>query len=532
MPSIALQAFLTATDAQTDIKIGPLAKMDWLRGVKDFGISNSDGDTLFKIPTNAEGKTLINYAGKPYMFPHASVADMLDESRADVTVTQRVFTGGHWVITSSAVPKTSFFKDKILVLGATAIGVFDMRNTPFDGNYPGVETHANVIDNLLRKDFLRHDEREDVFMPWVLLALGIILAVMLARFGAFSGLMIMLVVLAGTMFIDHQFLFGKGVVISIAFPVIQVFTMYLALTFYKYLTEERAKKELRGTFSKYVSPAIVNEVLKDPKNLELGGRKERITVFFSDVRGFTTISEKLDPRALSDLLNSYLTPMTDLVFKNKGTLDKYMGDAVMAFFGAPISYPDHAKYACRCALESLVKLKELQAEYERKGLPTIDIGIGLNTGECSVGNMGSQTVRNYTVMGDAVNLASRLEGINKTYGTRIIISENTYGDVKDDFMVREVDWVRVKGKLQPVKIFELLGEGKPTGNVIEMAKYFGEGYHMYHEKKFDGAIRSFQQAIGKNPADETSKIYIERCQEFIDEPPPENWDGVYVMKTK
>jgi adenylate cyclase len=183
-------------------------------------------------------------------------------------------------------------------------------------------------------------------------------------------------------------------------------------------------------------------------------------------------------------------------------------------------------------LQNLEKLAELQAEYRKKGLPSIDIGIGLNTGECSVGNMGSQTVRNYTVMGDAVNLASRLEGINKTYGTHIIISENTYADVKDDFVCREVDWVRVKGKLQPVKIYELLSEGKAKSNVIEMAKYFGEGYQRYHEKKFDHAIQLFQRAIGQNPQDETSKIYIERCQEFIAEPPPENWDGVYVMKTK
>jgi adenylate cyclase len=306
----------------------------------------------------------------------------------------------------------------------------------------------------------------------------------------------------------------------------------MALTFYKYFTEERSKKELRQTFSKYVSPQIVEEVLKDPKNLELGGRKEHVTVFFSDVRGFTTISEKLDPRALSDLLNSYLTPMTDLVFKNKGTLDKYMGDAIMAFFGAPISMKDHAKWAARCALQHLEKLEELRAEYRKQGLPDIDIGIGLNTGEASVGNMGSQTVRNYTVMGDTVNLASRLEGINKTYGTRIIVSEFTYAEIKDTFFCREVDWVRVKGKNQPVKIFELVCEGQPEAQRAAGLKHFQAAYELYHAMKFQEAIAEFEKAVAANPSDETAKIYIERCQEYIAEPPHADWDGVYVMKTK
>src|SRR6185437_5153387 len=169
---------------------------------------------------------------------------------------------------------------------------------------------------------------------------------------------------------------NRGIVVSIIWPIFLIVILYTALTFYRYLTEERAKKELRQTFQKYVSPAIVEEILAHPKNIELGGKKTNLTVFFSDVRGFTTISEKLDPHALSELLNSYLTPMTEIVFKNRGTLDKYMGDAIMAFFGAPIAYKDHANYACRCALQSLDKLWELQKEYEKKGLPSIDIGIG------------------------------------------------------------------------------------------------------------------------------------------------------------
>jgi adenylate cyclase len=281
-----------------------------------------------------------------------------------------------------------------------------------------------------------------------------------------------------------------------------------------------------------VSPAIVNEILKDPANLELGGRKEKITVFFSDLRGFTTISEKLDPRALSDLLNSYLTPMTELVFKNRGTLDKYMGDAIMAFFGAPIAYGDHAKHAARCALQSLVTLRELQAEYKAKGLPDIDMGIGLNTGEASVGNMGSQTVRNYTVMGDTVNLGSRLEGINKEYGTRIVVSEFTYEEIKDTFICRELDLVRVKGKLKPVRIYELVAEGKAEQKTAETLKHFSSGFQLYLQKKWDEALVSFNGALDVTPDDEPSKLYIDRCMEFQKNPPPADWDGVFVMTTK
>lgn len=531
-PSIALQAYLLATEQNVEVKIEPHKKILNLKGISKLSVVK-EGEHSFDIPTSSDGLMLINYAGSGTTIPHASIADLLNENDPNVTVSQKVYKKDlGWIDNTKQVPKNIFFKDKILVLGATAIGVFDLRVTPFDENFPGVETHANVIDNLLRQDFLSKNADEDIYMPAFMLALGLVISLSLSHAGAISGLVFTVLLAAAIAFVDRIFLFGKGHLVSIFFPLFQVIFTYVFLTFYKYLTEERSKKELRATFSKYVSPAIVEEILQDPKNLELGGRKERVTVFFSDVRGFTTISEKLDPKALSDLLNSYLTPMTEIVFKNQGTLDKYMGDAIMAFFGAPVHYPNHAVMACRCALDSMEKLKELAAQYAEKGLPQIDIGIGLNTGECNVGNMGSETVRSYTVMGDAVNLASRLEGINKTYGTHIIISEFTYEEVKNEFLCREVDWVRVKGKLKPVKIFELLAETKADEKIKAMAERFSTAYELYHKKQFDKAILEFNRAIEANPNDETSKIYIERCQEFIAEPPPTDWDGVYVMKTK
>ncbi|MCB0394406.1 MAG: adenylate/guanylate cyclase domain-containing protein, partial [Bdellovibrionales bacterium] len=286
------------------------------------------------------------------------------------------------------------------------------------------------------------------------------------------------------------------------------------------------------TFEKYVSPSVVNEILKDPENLQLGGKKERMSVLFSDIRSFTTISEKLDPKVLGDFLNEYLTPMTHLVFQNRGTLDKYMGDAVMAFFGAPINYPEHAKMACKTALAMIQKLDELNIEFEKKGYPKIAIGVGVNTGEMSVGNMGSDIVRSYTVMGDAVNLGSRLEGINKEYGTQIIISEFTFGDVKNDFITREVDWVRVKGKLEPVRIFELIGEKVSSSDQAQVIELFKDGFTRYHDRNFNEALNLFEKALSIDPKDAPSQLYLKRCSNYADTPPPTDWDGVFEMKTK
>lgn len=533
-PSISLKAYLVANNYNATAKLS-LNPATGNKEVQYIEITNNDtGDVVFQIPTSASGKLLVNYAGSDQMFPYLSFADLLSDSPdADIEVRQQDPASKRWVKKIVRMKKAEFLKDKIFIVGATAVGIYDLRVTAFSENFPGAETHLNVIDNLIQKNYFHTSPDERVIMPLVLLGLGVILSIALSYLGAIAGLLLTAGSLAAIGAYDYYFLFGKNTVVAIIWPLALVSGMYVALTFFRYLTEERGKKELRQTFQKYVSPAIVEEILSDPKNIELGGKKVHLTVMFSDVRGFTTISEKLDPRALSDLLNSYLTPMTELVFKNRGTLDKYMGDAIMAFFGAPIGYKDHAKYACRCALQSIDKLFELQKEWEKQGLPNIDLGIGLNTGDVSVGNMGSETVRSYTVMGDAVNLASRLEGINKTYGTRIILSEMTYNEVKDSFVCREVDWVRVKGKVLPVKIYELISEDKvPNASVAETLKWFQEGYVHYHARAWQKGIDCFSKALDLTPTDAVAKLYLERCQDYLTEPPEDSWDGVFIMKTK
>lgn len=533
-PSLALKAYLVANGYNASPKLG-FNPATQLKEIEDFEITdNETGNRVASLPVDGQGRLLLDYAGPQKMYPYVSFADLLTDSPYAL-VEQRVWNEDHkrWELEARTVKKAEFLKDKILVVGATATGIYDLRVTPFEENYPGAETHLNAIDNMLSRHFFRPPSNERVYMPLALIAIGLTLSAALAYLGALSGMILTVGALFATALLDQYYFFKSGLIVAIVWPLFLIGVLYIAMTFYRYLTEERGKKELRQTFSKYVSPAIVNEILAHPKNIELGGRKQNLTVMFSDVRGFTTISEKLDPRALSDLLNSYLTPMTELVFKNRGTLDKYMGDAIMAFFGAPIAYPDHAKWACRCALQSVDKLYELQKAWEKQGLPHIDLGIGLNTGEVSVGNMGSETVRSYTVMGDAVNLASRLEGINKQYGTRIILSEMTYQDVKDNFVCREVDWVRVKGKHLPVKIYELIAEEKvPSTSVAEMLKWFHEGYEHYHAKAWHDGLQCFARALDQVPADAVSKLYIERCQDYLEQPPEGSWDGVFNMKTK
>lgn len=541
IPSLALQTYLIATGYRADVEIGLDPKNKNQKIISKFTIKDPSKDPEVEIgdvPVDEQGRMKINYAGGTSMYPYLSAKELFND-RPDAEVTQMKYDPDHkrWYPVQEKVNKAEFIKDRTFLIGATAIGIYDLRVTPFEKNYPGPETHVNALGNLFERNFIRTYQHEERNMLIALGVVGMLFSFALAYMGAVPGLLVSVV--AGiAVFAYDQWLLRQGYAATMALPAILVVTLYFALTFYKYFTEERKKKQLRSTFSKYVSPAIVDEILKDPENIELGGKKQRMSVFFSDVRGFTTMSEKLDPERLSDVLNIYLTPMTNLVFANKGTLDKYMGDAVMGFFGAPIYYSDHAKYACRCALQSLVKLRELQptfrAIFKEHGLPDadLDIGIGINTGDMSVGNMGSDIVRSYTVMGDAVNLGSRLEGINKEYGTRIIISEFTQSEVKDSFTSREVDWVRVKGKYKPVRIFELICEGPPPADKAPMLNFFNTGFNLYHDKKFEEAKQSFAQALQALPGDPVSTLYLERCEEYLQNPPPEEWDGVYVMKTK
>lgn len=533
IPSLALQTYLAGTGYRAEVKI---AEEGDKRVVSSFSIVNPSTTPEAKvvdIPVDAKGQLTIDYYGRQMSVAYVPAKELFSEFD-EMTIQQKVLgnKSAQLMVEAKKVNKKDFFKGRHVIVGATATGIYDLRTTPLEPNYPGPEIHMTVLANLLDLGFIKYWNQESKWMPWLVFILGVLVAMAWSYMGAMVS-MSMLVGLNLVFWGADLFLFTHyKILISSLFLITQLSASYFVITVFKYFTEERKKRELKQTFSKYVSPAVVDEILKAPDNLKLGGRKQRMTVFFSDLRGFTTISEKLSPTDLSNLLNRYLTPMTEIVFENKGTLDKYMGDAIMAFFGAPISDSEHAKQACRCALKSMEKLRELQVQFQAENFPHIDIGIGINTGEMSVGNMGSNIVQNYTVMGDSVNLGSRLEGINKEYGTHIIISEFTNEEVKDAFVTREVDRVKVKGKNEPVRIYELIAEGALQGTHKDQVHAFNQGMEKYFNMRFHEALEDFKKSYGLDPGDKVSKLYIERCEDFIQEPPGDGWDGVVVMKTK
>ncbi len=537
VPSLALQTYLVSQGFQARIEIQKDPENVEQKIISGFQIIDATKDpevTVGSLPIDQQGRLKINYFGGSNHFYFLPARELLNGKKtAEVTSGFYDPVTHKQMLKTEEVDKSFFLKDRTLIVGATAIAVYDLRVTPFEKNFPGPEIHLNVLANLLDQDFLKNYAHEKFWMITFLIIFGLVLSAAISIKGAAFGFALTAASLASLVGFD-LYLFFRGIEVVILLPILMTLGLYVFLTFYKYLVEERKKKHLRSTFSKYVSPAIVDEILKDPANVELGGQKKRVSVFFSDVRGFTTLSEKLDPRVLSDVLNIYLTPMTEIVFRNKGTLDKYIGDAVMAFFGAPISFANHAYCACQCALESLEKLAEIQIALKNFGDIHIDIGIGINTAEVSVGNMGSDIVRNYTVMGDGVNLAARLEGINKEYGTRIVISQFTYEEVKTFFLCRTLDLVQVKGKKEPVKIYELIQNRKsPKFNpeIEKKAQSFDSALTKYFEKDFKSAHLQFK-VLAADPADKTSAQYVERCEAFILNPPPANWDGIFVMKTK
>lgn len=533
IPSLALQAYLVAKQYRAELTVGK-NKKETEKKISSFSIYDVDNNLKFKIPVDSSARVMIKYYGSQMSLPYIPAKEFFSNSET-IKVYQKNFSEGKVSVETpfEVVNKKDFLKNRSLIIGATAIGVYDLRTIPLEANYPGPEIHLTMLANLFDETFVKYFTAEATIFPYLTLGIGIIFSFVWAYLGAVSSFVTLNILIALLLGIDFMLFKSNNIVISgILIIMLYLFISNISITFYKYFTEEKKKKQLKSTFSKYVSPAVVDELLKSDDNLKLGGRRQRMSVFFSDVRGFTTISEKLAPEELSRVLNLYLTPMTEIVFKNKGTLDKYIGDAVMAFFGAPIFDEKHAIQACRCAVESIEKLKEIQKDFALQNLPHIDIGIGINTGEMSVGNMGSNIVQNYTVMGDSVNLASRLESITKEYGVRIVISETTFNDVKEHFIAREIDKVKVKGKNLPVSIYELVKEKSSSLTNMEYLKHFEQGYQSYHKKDFQTAINSFNEVLKLVPEDKVSKLYLHRCEDFIAEPPEENWDGVYTMKTK
>jgi adenylate cyclase len=387
------------------------------------------------IPTDPHGFVQIDFHGRAGTFPTYSFAD---------------------VVQRKLPPE--LFRDRLVLFGPTATGVGDMAVTPFQTEaYPGVEVHANFIDNILQGSFLRRGPRENLidmaFIVLFSLGAGILLSVV----PSVRATAVLIVFLGFFLWLAYYLFDTKRIWIAAFLPTATLTLNYAGIVSYRFFFEEREKKKMHGAFQQYVAPSVINQLLQQPDLLRLGGEEKVLTAMFADIRGFTSLSEGMSPSALVDLLNEYLSEMTEVIFRSWGTLDKYIGDAIMAFWGAPYPQPDHPERACHAALEMLETLAVLQKKWEAEGRPIMNIGIGVHTGPMLVGNMGSSHRFNFTIMGDNVNLASRLEGLNKQFGTRLIVSETTYQMVRDQVVARELDLIRVKGKTQPVTIYELVG---------------------------------------------------------------------------
>ncbi|MEZ4743943.1 MAG: adenylate/guanylate cyclase domain-containing protein [Bdellovibrionota bacterium] len=481
-------------------------------------VDREDDSNSIEIPIDPHGmgRMVLNHRGPgESSFHHFSLSDAYHNTFTD--------------------KEKKMLKGSVLLLGGTAIGINDQRPNPFDAMIDGVEHHAAAIDNIMGQEFIKRPQDIWQLELGIILLIGLFFSpIMIWSRAAYSGILALLF-LVGYYYFDKFYWFDKGVWVYIGMPFIEIITLFVGVTLYKYVVEEREKRKVQGAFAHYLSPEVIDEVLESD-SLNLGGVRKECTVFFSDVRSFTTISESLSPEQLSQFMNEYFTPMTSIILKSKGCLDKYIGDAIMAFWGAPIPLENQADIAAKSSVEMLFALDKVQADFKAKNFPHVDIGIGLNTGQMSVGNMGSDERMAYTVMGDQVNLGARLEGLTKEYGIKIMISEHTVAAMKrkEDHLFRDLDDIRVKGKNEPTRVFELMRPDiLPQESMIrELIGEFELGRDAYRAQNWVEAEKRMFNCIKIFPKDGPANVYLKRVAVSKKNPYIENWDGVHTYTHK
>lgn len=477
--------------------------------IAEYGVEGIQIGKLH-IPTDELGRIFINYRGKGKTFPHISVTDILKEK----------------------VP-VDLIKDKIVMVGATAVGIFDLRVTPFSNVFPGLEIHANIVDSVLSQDFLEKPGWSAIFDILSMLLIGIFLGFVLPRTGVLSGSVAGLAVFIGYILLCQYLFSHAGLVLNLVYPLAVILFIYFSITVYKYIKESSQKRFIRDAFSTYLAPSVVKQIIDSPEKLALGGEQREITAFFSDVQGFTGISEKLTAPELVELLNEFLTEMTDILLSFEGTLDKFEGDAIIAFFGAPNYLENHAETTCRACIEMQKKLAALRQKWKSEQRPELMMRIGLCSGLAVVGNMGSKSRMDYTMMGDTVNIAARLEGVNKIYGIYTLISESTCRAAGDRFLTREIDSIKVVGKKEPVAVYQLLGYPEDfDGRMMEALEQYAKGLHAYRNQNWEDAVNFFSRILSIIPNDGPSQTMLARSEEFKINPPGKKWDSTFSMMTK
>lgn len=500
-PSLALAAYLQAFPTEQIIL--------WLKSNPKAGIEAPAlqlGERI--VPLAGQGQTLLHFRGPRRSFPYIPAADVLLD---------RLPPGA--------------LAGKVAFIGTSAAGLKDIRTTPLDQLYPGVEVHATVLDNLIVGDFLLEPEYLRELEVLLVLGMGLLSTLLLTWTGATWSLL-PLGACVGGLWYGAAWTFGsRGLYLSPLIPTLTLGLNFTLLTLLKFWREESQRRFFHTAFSRYVSKAVVEQMVKSPDKLSLSGEEREVSILFSDIRGFTSLSEQLSPHQVSELLQGYFTPMTARIIATDGTLDKFIGDAIMAFWNAPLDTPGHQERAVRSALGMQEALAELNLDFKERFNLELQIGIGLHCGRVRVGNMGSKDLFDYTIIGDNVNLASRLEGLTKYYGLGIVVSESIRQGCDGELYFQEVDTVRVKGKARPIGIFT-----PHTASAFLFAEreleLYGQALDLYKAQDFARAGELFQR-LGQefNPA-RLYALYVERCRSLLQNPPGADWDHVFTHESK
>jgi adenylate cyclase len=509
MPSLSFEMLRVATGTDTIFLKADQA------GIKSIGVKG------FQIPTDRNGQLWIHFAHHdPSIF--VSAAD---------------------VLAGSASPEK--FAGKLVLIGTSAVGLNDIKTTPVSPTMPGVEIHAQVIESALTRAVLSQPSYGIVVEFCAAILFGILVIAFAPQFGPVTLVAVgalFATLLTGT---SWYFYTQQRLLIDFTYPLLSTTAIYLTLIFASFVREQAQRRQIRSAFSQYLSPALVEQLAQSPEKLVLGGEERELTVMFSDVRGFTTISEsyKHDPQGLTALMNRFLTPLTNAILARKGYIDKYMGDAIMAFWNAPLDDREHQVNACNAALDMLERIdvlngqREVEAKEGGHAFVPINVGVGLNTGACTVGNMGSDVKFNYSVLGDSVNLASRLEGQSKEYGFPIIVGSRTALAVKEKFAILELDFIMVKGKKEPEVIYAIAGreDTAQSGRFQRLRNLTIEMLACYRSRDWEGALAAIERGRKTDDAHALEllyNLYEVRIRGYQENPPPEDWNGAFALLTK
>ncbi len=509
MPSLSLEMLRVATGTDTIFTKADRA------GIKSIAVKG------FEIPTDRNGQLWVHFARHDPSI-YVSAADVLEGRVAPETIAR-----------------------KLVLIGTSAVGLLDVKTTPLDPVLPGVEVHAQVLESALTRAVLSQPNYAIALELCAALVLGILVIAFAPGFGPVALVTVgglFATVLVGT---SWYFYMQHRLLIDFTYPLLSTTSIYLTLIFASFVREQAQRRQIRSAFGQYLSPALVEQLAQSPEKLVLGGEEREMTIMFSDVRGFTTISEsyKNDPQGLTTLMNRFLTPLTNAILARKGTIDKYMGDAIMAFWNAPLDDKEHQLNACEAAVDMLERIEALnnQREIEAKegghAFIPLNVGVGLNTGVCVVGNMGSDLRFDYSVLGDSVNLASRLEGQSKEYGFPIIVGSKTALAVKDKFAILELDFIMVKGKNEPEVIYAIAGreDVAQSGGFQRLRNLTIEMLACYRNRDWEGALAAIEHGRRTDDAHALKalyNLYETRIRFYQKNPPPPDWNGAYALLTK